>query len=290
MIEAIKKERRTKDVDEPFAKPFLKWAGGKGQLAEHILARLPAKIDVYYEPFIGGGAMFFALAAQNRFRKAVLGDRNAALVEAYEVVRDHVENLIVLLREHRHEQAYFYEVRAQDPTTLDPAQRVSRLVFLNKTCFNGLYRVNSKGRFNVPFGRYTNPKICDDARLRRCSAVLQGVNVRLTDFEDMVAKAKPGDAVYFDPPYYPLSKTSSFTAYDPYPFREPEQERLASVHRALGERGVFALLSNSDCPYTRSLYQGLDVETVEASRSINSVAGKRGKITELLVRARPEAV
>ena len=275
---------------ERVAGPFLKWAGGKTQLSKHILARLPAKIETYYEPFIGGAAIFFALAREGRFQRAILSDRNSALVEAYEVVRDHVENLIVLLGEHRHEEAYFYDVRAQDPTTFDPVQRVSRLIFLNKTCFNGLYRVNSKGRFNVPFGRYTNPNICDAETLRLASGALKHVKVRLTDFEDAVTDAKPGDAVYFDPPYYPLSKTSSFTAYDPYPFREPEQERLATLHRSLGERGVFALLSNSDCPYTRSLYAGLDVETVEAKRFINSVAAKRGKITELLVRARPEQV
>ncbi len=272
------------------AGPFLKWAGGKGQLAQHIKARLPAQIDTYYEPFIGGGAIFFALAAEGRFRSAVLADRNAALVEAYEVVRDNVEQLISLLRGHRHEEAYFYEVRAQDPTSLDKVERVSRLVFLNRTCFNGLYRVNRSGRFNVPFGRYKNPTLCDADNLRNASAVLRDVKVYLADFEDIVGKTKPGDAVYFDPPYYPLSKTSSFTAYDPYPFREPEQERLATVHRGLGERGVFSLLSNSDCAYTRSLYAGLDVETVEATRAINSVGDKRGKITELLVRARPEQV
>lgn len=272
--------------------PFLKWAGGKGQLAGHILARLPAKSGTYYEPFIGGGAIFFTLVAEGRIKRAVLGDRNAALVELYEVVRDHVENLATLLSQHthRHSEEYFYEVRAQDPTVLDAVQRASRFIFLNRTCFNGLYRVNSKGRFNVPFGRYKNPRICDPEGLRNASRALQNVTLRLADFEDVVAAARPGDAVYFDPPYYPLSRTSSFTAYDPYPFREPEHERLAAVHRGLGERGIFSLLSNSDCPYTRSLYAGLDVETVEATRNINSVGTKRGKITELLVLARPERV
>lgn len=268
------------------AGPFLKWAGGKTQLLGSILARLPARMERYHEPFIGGGAVFFALAAQGRFKSAVLADRNEGLIELYSVVRDHVGALIERLQPHRYEEAYYYEVRAQDPASLDPIARAARLVFLNRTGFNGLYRVNRKGQFNVPFGRYTNPRICDEVGLRAASAALAGVELRVADFEEVVAGAKPGDAVYFDPPYYPVSASSSFTAYDPYPFREPEQQRLAGVHRALGERGVFALLSNSDTPFTRALYDGLDVETIEASRNINSVGSKRGKITELLVGGR----
>ena len=270
--------------------PILKWAGGKGQLLGPILARLPVRIERYHEPFVGGAAVFFALAEERRFKSAVLADRNAGLIELYGVVRDHVDALIARLGVHRYEEAYYYEVRAQAPEALDPVQRAARLLFLNRTGFNGLYRVNSKGLFNVPFGRYTNPRICDEPGLRRASAALTNVALRVADFEDVVAEAGPADAVYFDPPYYPLSPSSSFTAYDPYPFREPEQERLARVHRALGERGVFSLLSNSDTPFTRALYDGLDVETVEATRKINSVASKRGKITELLVRARPAVV
>jgi DNA adenine methylase len=263
--------------------PFLKWAGGKGQLRELILARLPARIDDYFEPFVGGGAIFFALAAQKRFRRAMLADRNASLIDTYRAVRDDVESVIRDLQKHRYEEEYFYAVRAIDPETLDLAARAARMIYLNRACFNGLYRVNRSGRFNVPFGRYTNPTLCDAEGLRAASATLQGVELVAADFEVVVAGARPGDAVYFDPPYFPLSATSSFTAYDPYPFREEEHRRLARAHRALGERGVLALLSNSDCPFTRQLFEGLPVETVHASRSINSVATRRGKITELLV-------
>jgi DNA adenine methylase len=265
------------------AGPFLKWAGGKGQLQDLILRRLPLRIACYFEPFVGGGAIFFALAAQKRFRRAVLADRNAPLIDCYRAVRDEVESVIRELRKHRYEKEYFYEVRAIDPETLDLAARAARIIFLNRTCFNGLYRVNRSGRFNVPFGRYVNPTLCNAEGLRAASAALQGVELVTADFEEVLASARPGDAVYFDPPYFPLSATSSFTAYDPYPFRAEDHRRLARVHRSLGERGVFALLSNSDCPFTRALFEGLPVETVRASRAINSVATRRKKISELLV-------
>jgi DNA adenine methylase len=282
-------QESTDAPDVPVASPFLKWAGGKSQLVAPILARIPIRIETYHEPFIGGGAVFFALAAQRRFRRAVLSDRNQDLIDVYTTVRDHVDALITVLSQHRYEAEYFYALRARDPSEMDLVERAARILYLNRTCFNGLYRVNRRGQFNVPFGRYTNPRICDAEGLRLASAALADVSLIVQDFERAVEDARPGDAVYFDPPYAPVSATSSFTAYDPFPFREGEHERLAKVHRALGERGVFSLLSNSDTPFTRALYDGLEVETVEAVRAINSKISKRGKITELLVTARPRA-
>jgi DNA adenine methylase len=268
------------------ARPFLKWAGGKGQLLPSILAVLPRRMDTYHEPFLGGGAVFFALANQRRFRHAVLADRNPALIEIYEQVRDHVETLVAVLEQHAPQATsadYFYRLRGLDPSRLSSVERAARLIFLNKTCFNGLYRVNSKGIFNVPFGRHANPKVCNQSVLRAASAALAGVDLRVADFEQVVAAAGPGDAVYFDPPYVPLSATSSFTAYDAFPFGEQEHARLAAVYRRCCDRGILAVLSNSDCRLTRRLYAGLDVRTVWAARAVNSVASKRQPVSEILV-------
>jgi DNA adenine methylase len=267
--------------------PFLKWAGGKGKLLAEILPRLPSKIRTYHEPFIGGGAVFFALAAEGRFTDALIGDRNPALVEAYRVVKSDVAALIDALEEHADRsrsgggEDYFYAVRDAEPTT--PIARVARLIYLNKTCFNGLYRVNRSGKFNVPFGRYKNPRICNAERLRAASKALRDTTILHADFERVAIQAGPKDAVYFDPPYVPISASSSFTAYDANPFGMEEHRRLAALYVKLVRSGVAAVLSNSDCEETRALYRGLDVRTVGATRAINSVAAKRGTITELLV-------
>lgn len=264
--------------------PFLKWVGGKRQLLEDILPRLPDRIRTYYEPFIGGGAVFFALASQDRFDRAVIADKNTALVETYRVVRDDVEGLIDALAEHvEHatDSDYFYAVRASEPETA--VERAARLIFLNKTCFNGLYRVNRSGRFNVPFGRYKNPRVLNATLLRTCSALLRGVEILESDFEDVARRAGRGDAIYFDPPYVPVSSTSSFTAYAKHPFGPDAHDRLALAYASCVRRGAVALLSNSDCEETRSLYADFEVETVRATRAVNSVASKRGAIDEVLV-------
>lgn len=271
---------------EPIATPFLKWVGGKRQLLSDILPRLPRRIHTYYEPFIGGGAVFFALASQDRFDRAVISDRNTALVEAYRVVRDDVEGLIAALErhaDHATDSDYFYAVRAIDTETLSEVERAARLLFLNKTCFNGLYRVNKRGLFNVPFGRYKNPRVLDETNLRTCSALLRGVEILESDFGDVAKRAGRGDAIYFDPPYVPISATSSFTAYAKHPFGPKEHERLARAYTSCVRRGAVAMLSNSDCPVTRELYDGFEVETVKATRAINSVASRRGAIDEVLV-------
>jgi DNA adenine methylase len=277
------------------ASPFLKWAGGKTQLLAEILPRLPERMTTYVEPFIGGGAVFFALASQRRFSDAVIADRNPVLVEAYTTIRDEVSALIDALEEHQRfatDSEYFYAVRAKDVKHWTKVERTARILFLNKTCFNGLYRVNRKGQFNVPFGKYAKPRVLDEANLKACSRVLQNVTILESDFEAVARLARKGDGIYFDPPYVPLSATSSFTAYDKNPFGQKEHQRLVDVYKGCVERGAIAVLSNSDCAITRELYSELKVYTVEATRAINSKASSRGRINEVLVagigRAEPD--
>jgi DNA adenine methylase len=261
------------------AKPFLKWAGGKRQLLKHLRTFVPRSYDRYFEPFLGGGALFFDLKP----KKGMLSDVNPELVNCYVVVRDHVEELIRVLRDHRHEAKHFYAVRKTDPCTLSSVERAARTIFLNKTGFNGLYRVNRSGQFNVPFGRYAKPKICDADNLRACSAVLANVQVLVRDFADAVAGAKRGDFVYFDPPYVPLSRTATFTAYAAGGFGPDAQVRLSEVFGQLSDRKVAVLLSNSDVPAIRKLYAAHRIHVVKASRAINSNAARRGPVSEVVV-------
>jgi DNA adenine methylase len=265
--------------------PFLKWAGGKRQLLPRILERVPSRVRTYYEPFVGGGAVFFALAAEHRFDRAVLGDANRELVACYEALRDDVEAVIRALRRYKYDKVVYYRVRGQDPAALAPAARAARLIYLNRCGYNGLYRVNRAGVFNVPFGRYVNPVICDVGKLRAASRALAGVRLESQDFARTLRGARPGDFVYLDPPYVPLSPTSSFTAYARTPFGAAEQSRLAATLRDLGARRVPALLSNSDCAETRTLYDAALSEPVPVRRAINSVASGRGSVGELLVKS-----
>jgi DNA adenine methylase len=264
--------------------PFLKWAGGKRQILSAILRRLPERCGTYHEPFLGGGAVFFALAARGAFRRAVLGDRNADLIDAYLGVRDDVERVIARLARMPHDRSFYERLRAADPRKLSGAQRAARIIYLNRTCYNGLYRVNRAGQFNVPFGRYENPRILDRENLRAASRALRGAILGAGDFETVLARARPGDVVYFDPPYVPLSATANFTAYDREAFGPDEQRRLARVMGELRQRGVYALLSNSDVGVTRALYRDFPLETLRVRRAINSRADRRGPIPELLVR------
>jgi DNA adenine methylase len=266
--------------------PFLKWAGGKRQLLPRILDLAPARIDTYYEPFVGGGAVFFALAATKRFARAVLGDANPELVNCYETVRDDVEAVIAFLRKHRNTPAAYYGVRAKDPNRLSNAARAARVIYLNRCGYNGLYRVNSEGRFNVPFGSYRKPNICDVPRLQAASRALQDVEIVCGDFRDVLARRAPGerDFVYLDPPYVPISKTASFTSYAARDFGPEDQRRLADVLSSLSRDSIPAVLSNSYCRDTRALYVGLKIQRVPARRAINSVGGGRGPVSEMLVR------
>jgi DNA adenine methylase len=263
------------------AKPFIKWAGGKSRLLPEMARWFPPreKIGKYFEPFMGGAAVFFYLQHPNSW----LSDSNMALVELYQMVQQNVDDLIKALRIHRNEREYYYEVRAQSPADLSPAQRAARLIYLNKTCFNGLYRVNSRGEFNVPFGRYKNPTICDEVGLRAASRALQQTQITHQNFESVLVHAQPADFIYFDPPYQPLSKTSSFTSYTADKFGEAEQRRLAEVFAELAQRGCHVMLSNSDTPLIRELYQDFNIHEIRVGRAINSKGDGRGKITELLV-------
>jgi DNA adenine methylase len=260
-------------------RPFLKWAGGKGRLLEQYRPFIPT-FKTYYEPFLGGGALFFDLQPS----RAVLSDINPELVNVYQCIRDRIDAVMTQLEHHaqQHCRDYYYKVRAQELN--DPVERAARLLYLNKTCFNGLYRVNRAGKFNVPMGRYQNPKICDRNLLLAASAALQSATIIERPFDGVLQDAcGENDFVYFDPPYYPISATSDFTAYSQTAFTAIEQEKLRDVFFVLAQRGVKAMLSNSDCPFIRNLYQDYTTEIITAARAINSNPDKRGKIQEVLV-------
>jgi len=268
-------------------RPFLKWVGGKRQLLPDIIARIDAlpSFGRYHEPFLGGGALFFELARLNRLgkKKAYLADNNVNLIEAYQGVRDDVESVIALLHDHKthHSEAYYYGVREHTPDTV--TARAARIIYLNKTCYNGLYRENSSGKFNVPFGRYKNPRICDPEALRAASAALRKAKLFAKPFDHVLKTAEAGDLVYFDPPYVPLSATSSFTDYAKGGFGPSQQERLARAFRDLDAMGAKVVLSNSMIEIVRELYAGYRVDEVYAGRAVNSKADRRGKIPEALI-------
>lgn len=268
-------------------RPFLKWAGGKRQLIPEITANyLPAKYDTYYEPFLGGGAILFEL----QHNKAVVNDSNSELINCYKVIRDSLYELMEDLKRHENNEKYYYDIRDWDriknynkKTTI---QRASRIIFLNKTCYNGLFRVNSQGQFNVPFGRYKKPNILDEAVLKAVSHYLNNNDIKILngDFEDAVKDAKAGDFIYFDPPYDPVSNTASFTGYDVNGFNQDEQIRLKNTVDDLHKRGCKILLSNADTEFIFDLYnKDYRIEKVYATRAINSNALKRGKVQEVLV-------
>ena len=262
-------------------KPPVKWAGGKGQLIPQFEPLFPKEgYDLYLEPFVGGGAVFFHLSP----RKAMLFDSNDELINFYLVVRDHPEELLEDLKKHKNTREYYYSVRALDPHHLSPIERASRLLYLNKTGYNGLWRVNSKGKHNVPFGRYKNPKIVDEENLHLVSRALKNAEILCDDFSRVLDYAKPNAFVYLDPPYHPLSETANFTGYTSDAFGEEDQRRLAEVFQKLDSIGCLVMLSNSDTPFIRELYDGYDMQVVHAKRAINSRADRRGPINELVIR------
>ncbi|MBW4630171.1 MAG: DNA adenine methylase [Brasilonema octagenarum HA4186-MV1] len=267
---------------EDLPRPFLKWAGGKSRLIPTYYTFFPNDFQNYYEPFIGGGAVFFYL--YNRPKKAFLTDINSELINTYNCVKNHLYELINILQYHekQHNKDYYYQMR----TTVEDSEvkKAARLIYLNKTCFNGLYRENSKGKFNVPMGRYKKPNICDSSSLRLASLALQSAEIKVRSFEHVLDDAiNEDDFVYFDPPYYPVSSTSNFTSYSRYSFHEKEQNQLREVFGELAKRGVKVMLSNSDTSFIRDLYKEFHIHTVLAGRSINSNAKKRGVINELLI-------
>lgn len=272
-------------------KPFVKWVGGKRQLlAQFRKLNLypPELFDIktgrYFEPFVGGGAVFFDLLPEKGF----LSDLNKELVTTYNVIKNDADELIVSLKKHKTDKDYFLKIRAQDPNKLSDLNVASRFIFLNRTCFNGMYRVNSKGGFNVPYGKYTNPLICDEDNLRKVSKALQGIEIKHQDYKEVLKKAKKGDFVYFDPPYYPVSKTASFTSYTAESFLDKEQIELRDTVLELHKRGCYVMLSNSDTDFIKKIYSeiekyGIKINKVEAGRAINSKGTGRGKITEVLI-------
>ena len=270
-------------------KPFVKWVGGKRQLLRQFreLGLYPPEdfnpiTNSYYEPFVGGGAVFFDLLPKN----AELSDLNNELVNTYNVIKNNVDELIQSLQKHIYDKEYYLKVRAKKVEDLSDVGIASRFIFLNRTGFNGLYRVNKSGQFNVPFGRYNNPVICDEDNLRRVSDALQDVTITHQDYKHVLKTAKSGDFIYLDPPYYPINATSSFTSYTAEGFLEKEQTELRDTFVKLHEKGCFVMLSNSDTPFINELYSGLDgitINKITAGRSINSKGSGRGKITEVLV-------
>jgi DNA adenine methylase len=296
------------------ARAILKWAGGKSQLIEQISSLLPQELKVgkirrYAEPFIGGGAVFFYIAQTYNIDDLYISDRNQELILLYQTLKRDVESLIEILAEIEtkyfaltsiEQNQYFYEIRSkynQERDRLDFSnfssawlKRAAQIIFLNRTCFNGLFRVNSQGDFNVPCGKYKNPRICDRSNLLAVSQVLQRANIIHADFSAVSEFVTPDTFVYFDPPYRPISKTANFNSYSRYDFNDSEQNRLAKFYRQLDGKGAKLMLSNSDPQnedpnddFFEILYQGFNIKRVSANRSINSKASKRGAIAELLI-------
>lgn len=268
--------------------PVVKWVGGKRQIIGEIMKYIPTSFSTYYEPFLGGGAVLFELQP----KKAVVNDINKELMSIYEIIKENVDDLIEDLKEHqdKNNKAYFYEVREWDRdqvqySMLTPVQRASRIIYLNKTCYNGLFRVNKSGEFNTPFGFYKNPNIVNEPTLRAVSAYFNKAKIRFAcqDFEDALRYARKGAFVYLDPPYDPVSETASFTGYDKGGFDREEQIRLKRVCDKLNKRGIRFLLSNSATDFILDLYQDYRIEVIQAKRAINSKADKRGDVDEVLV-------
>jgi DNA adenine methylase len=267
---------------DPAPRPFLKWAGGKRQLLTEIALRLPGKFGTYYEPFVGGGALFFHLLPA----RAVLADQNERLIRTYSGIKNNVDEVIDRLKAHKNRKTVYLRLRKLPIDGGGDAEIAAWFIFLNKTGFNGLYRVNSRNEFNVPYGDNKNSQVCDDDNLRACSKALEHTVLLHEDFATVVKHAKAKDLVYFDPPYVPLSETSYFTSYTAAGFRSHDQTRLRDVALRLKKRGVSVLLSNSSAAEVSKLYAPPDFECipVAASRLVNSKASGRGKIAEMLIR------
>ncbi|MEZ4288197.1 MAG: DNA adenine methylase [Polyangiales bacterium] len=268
------------------ASPFIKWVGGKGRILSQLRPLLPKGVEFmrHVEPFIGGGAMFFHRAP----RRALLCDINSELINTYQCVRDDVDRVVRVLQKFatEHDENTYYQVRDRynQNRRLAPSTRAAMFIYLNKTCFNGLHRVNKKGEFNVPMGRYKNPAIADENALRSASVALKSAEICCSGFEQLIETAKSGDFVYFDPPYAPVSDTANFTSYAADGFGADQQKDLRDVYRELDARGCKLMLSNSDVPFIRELYSEFNIRTVAAPRAINCNAEKRGAVSEVVVR------
>lgn len=271
----------------PLVEPVLKWVGGKRQLLKDIEIHIPRKFSTFYEPFLGGGAVLFHLQPH----KAVVNDINEELINVYTVIRDNVEELIEDLKKHKNEAEYFYNIRELDRdkeayNRLSSIKKASRIIYLNKTCYNGLFRVNQQGEFNTPFGRYKNPNIVNEVTLRAVSNyfIKAQITFKCIDFEESVKGIRKGSFVYFDPPYDPVSDSANFTGYDKGGFDRDEQIRLKQLCDKLNNRNVKFLLSNSATEFILDLYKDYNIAIVKAKRAINSRGDKRGEVNEVLVK------
>ena len=273
---------------DPFVSPALKWVGGKRQLLKDIKPLIPEEFTMYYEPFFGGGAVLF----ETQPKKAVINDANEELMNVYRVIRDDCEQLVELLKEHneRNTAEYYYEVRGYDRDrevyeAMSATERAARIVYLNKTCYNGLFRVNQSGQFNAPYGKYKNPNIVNEETLRAISNYLSKskIEIKSGDYKDAIKNAKKGAFVYLDPPYHPISYSSSFTGYTNNGFGIEQQQELKAQCDKLTKKGVKFLLSNSYCDFITDLYKEYDIKQVSAKRAINSKADKRGEVGEVLI-------
>lgn len=272
---------------QPTLQPFTKWTGGKRQLLPVIKSLMPDNYNSYFEPFIGGGAVFFELIP----KKAIINDFNSELINCYRQIKDNPQKLIELLTKHQENNSkeYYLELRAVDRDNrinkMTDVERAARIMYMLRVNFNGLYRVNSKNQFNVPYGRYKNPKIVDSELILSISQYLNKNNIEILtgDFEKAVEDVGAGDFVYFDPPYIPLSETSTFTSYTHEGFSYEEQVRLRDVFRKLDKKGAYVMLSNSSSPLVEELYKGFNIHKVEAIRTNGAKASSRGKISEFIV-------
>ena len=273
-------------------KPFIKWVGGKRGLLDQILPLFPNEFENYHEPFLGGGALFFELFSQGKLKdkKVFLSDINSELINVYTVVKSMPYELIENLKHYKqeHSKEFYYKVRELDRkenyNELSELEKATRFIYLNKTCFNGLYRVNKKGYFNTPIGSYKNPNISDIDTILNASEALQYATLKHQPFKEIVNSVKENDLVYFDPPYYPLNDTSSFTSYDSNCFLENEQFELFEVFDKLADKKAKVIQSNSDTDFIKDLYKRFDINIVNANRFINSKSSGRGKINEILIK------
>jgi len=264
---------------------FVKWAGGKKQLLNQFKNFFPSKIERYFEPFSGSGAVAFYIIKNYSPKEVYLSDINEELINCMNVIKNNVNELINLLKKYKikHNKEFYYKIREKDVSNLSNLERAARFIYLNRTCFNGLYRVNSKGQFNVPMGSYKNPGICQEEDLREISRLLKRTKISISQFYDFVKNTEKGDFIYFDPPYYPLKKGKSFTTYTKFNFLEKEQEKLAETFRILAKKNCKVMLSNSDTNFIKNLYKGYHVSFVKAKRMINCDATKRGEINEVVI-------
>ncbi len=268
-----------------YPKPFLKWVGGKTKLLDKISERIPPTINTYYEPFLGGGAVFFSLARRYGPINSVLSDMNSELTNTYGVLKSDAQSVVDELKSggYEYDRDVFLKIRSLKPSSLDPVRRAARFIYLNRTCFNGLYRVNRKGEFNTPFGKYENPTICDTENLLSVGDSLKKSKIVNSDFAKVVAEVRAGDVVYFDPPYHPISGTANFVSYTEDGFGYKKQEELAQTFRNLSEIGATVILSNSFCSDIISLYKGFEIVELMASRNVGGQIESRQPVKEILV-------